>query len=274
VSGVYPYNIVPDRKAIVRSDTGRVLGIFGDAYQPHHYEEWLVANVEDFLDDDLQIGSAGLLRGGGVAWVNVEVPDTIVTPEGVAFRPFLLAATSLDGSLATTYGRAITNTVCDNTMTIAMEEHGGQRFKVRHSSKSLGKLKDARDALGIIYSAADDFSRQVRELVETPFRDGQFQSLLDAEVPFPKDPKKAAGATKKAEEKREFLFDLYRFDARVKPWTGTAFGAWQAFNTFNQHENMVQKGTVREERNAWRDVNGQRSRIDAAVLGNIMELVA
>lgn len=57
----------PDRKAIVRSDTGAVLGIFKKSYQVHRYEEWLVHNVEAILDAELQIGSAGLLRGGAGA---------------------------------------------------------------------------------------------------------------------------------------------------------------------------------------------------------------
>jgi hypothetical protein len=44
-----------------------------------------------------------LLKGGALAWVSVEVPDNIVTPEGVVFpgvvfRPNLLAARTHDGS--------------------------------------------------------------------------------------------------------------------------------------------------------------------------------
>jgi hypothetical protein len=35
--------------------------------------------------------------------VSVEVPETITTSEGVAFRSNLLACTSHDGSLATTF---------------------------------------------------------------------------------------------------------------------------------------------------------------------------
>lgn len=271
---ILPGKTIPGRKAIVRSDTGHVLGVFRDSYRPHQYDEWLVNNVETILDDDLAIGSAGLLKGGAVAWVSVEVPDTIVTPEGVPFRPFLLATTSLDGSLATTYGRAVTNTVCDNTMSIAMGEHGGQRVKIRHSSNSLGRVQSVKDALGIIHTASDDFARQVAELVGTQFSEGDFEQLLERQVPMPVDPKKAPGAATRATDKRIFLHDLYRFDERVKPWAGTAFGAWQAFSTFDQHENKIRKGTVREERNALQMVTGKQDVADADVLGNILELTS
>jgi len=117
---------VTDRQAICRSDdsTGSVLGIFGLGYTRHQYREWLLTTVADLLDDDLVISSAGLLRGGAIAWVEVSMPDTITTPEGVAFRPNLLATTSFDGSIATTYKRTVTDTVCDNTRACALAEQG------------------------------------------------------------------------------------------------------------------------------------------------------
>lgn len=272
-SGESAFRAVPDRKAVVRSDTGAVLGIFTDSYQIHHYDRWLVSSVEIMLDDDLQIGSAGLLRGGAVAWVQVEVPETIETPDGVRFRPFLLASTSMDGSISTQYSRAVTHVVCDNTMNIALKERHDQRLRVRHSSKSLGRLQDARDALGIIYGAADDFAAEVTKLVGTTMRDFEFSKLMERQVPLP-DAKKAAGAHKLAVEKRTLLWDLYRFDERVKPWTGTAFGAWQAFNTYAQHESQVRKNTIRQERNMWRTVKGDQAKADTGVLADILELTA
>jgi len=97
-----------------------VLGIFGPGYTRHQYREWLLTTVADVLDDDLVNSSAGLLRGGALAWVEVSMPDTIATPDGVTFRPNLLATTSFDGSIATTYKRTVTYTVCDNTRELAL----------------------------------------------------------------------------------------------------------------------------------------------------------
>jgi len=99
--------VLPDRQAICRSDNDTVLGIFGPYYTRHQYREWLLTTVADLLDDDLAISSAGLLRGGAIAWVEVSTSDTITTPEGVAFRPSLLAATSFDGSISTQRVRTV-----------------------------------------------------------------------------------------------------------------------------------------------------------------------
>ena len=129
--------VLGDKQAISRSDDtkGLVMGIFGPGYTRHQYRAWLLTMVADLQDDDLAISSAGLLRGGAIAWVEVAMPDTITTPEGVAFRPNLLATTSFDGSIATTYKRTVTDTVCDNTRESALSEFG-QEFKVKHSRHS------------------------------------------------------------------------------------------------------------------------------------------
>lgn len=268
---------VPGFKAWVHPKTGEVLGVHKSTRAVHQYGEWLVDTVSNVLDDDLQIGSAGVLRGGRMAWVQVEAPETVETPEGVRFRPFILARSAHDGSFATTFSRSVTNTVCDNTMAIASREHGGQKITFRASGNSDVKLGEAREALGIVYTAADDFARQVAELTATPFPTRAFDSLLELEVPGEKpghgDSKRDWATYHNVERKRTFIRDLYRFDERVAPWTGTAFGAWQAFNTYDQHERKIRSDN-RVERNQLQMVKGQQDRADVQVLAKIMELAS
>lgn len=272
---------IPGRKAIVRSDTGHVMGIFTDGYRPHQYGEWLIDNVSKILDDGLSIGSAGLLKGGAVAWVSVEVPDTITTPEGVAFRPNLLATTSFNGSVATTYKPVVTNVVCDNTMQAGLSEDG-RVFKVRHSSKSLGRTTAAREALGIVFDVGEAFERQVKELCAVDFTDRQFESLIEQFAPYPEkyDPavttqaKGVAAATACADAKRDEYRHLWTGDDRVSPWRGTAFGAWQALNTYSHHVGRTNGDTIRQERNMLRAVDGTTAKADSEALSAIMALTA
>ena len=92
-------------------------------------------------------------QAGAIAWVEVSVPDSITTAEGVTFRPNLLATTSFDGSIATTFKRTVTDTVCDNTRECALAENG-QQYKVKHSRHSHAKLGQAREALAMIHTLA------------------------------------------------------------------------------------------------------------------------
>jgi phage/plasmid-like protein (TIGR03299 family) len=257
-----------ERKAIMRSDTGHVLGIFRQSYSVHQFEEWLLDQVGSILDDGLSIGSAGLLKGGAVAWVSVEVPDTLETPEGVLFRPNLLACTSHDGSLATTYQRVVTNVVCDNTMSAALREGGNgddggrQRLKVKHSRYSRVKLQEARDALAIIHTIADDFTQQVAELTAVKVSAKDWDNFLRTLVPMPEDEGK--GQTR-AQNKRDALNRMYEHDQRCAPWKGTAWGVVQTCNTFAHHESIV-KGQTRADRNMMRAARGEVDGLDMDTL--------
>jgi phage/plasmid-like protein (TIGR03299 family) len=263
------------RQAIVRpagafgpGDGGAILGVFKDGYVIHQFREWLLGTVGQILDDELSVGSAGLLRGGAVAWVSVEVPETITTPEGVAFRPNLLACTSHDGSLATTFQRVVTNVVCDNTMSAALSE-SGQRVKVRHSRHSRLRLGEARQALAIVHTIADDFAAQVAALSATRVSDAQWARFLDAHVP----PAPTGRGKTLAEKKRDTLSRLWDHDARVSPWRGTAWGVVQAVNTYVHHEQTV-RGADRAERNMLRAVDGGTDTMDTATLTTLRHVLA
>jgi phage/plasmid-like protein (TIGR03299 family) len=271
--------VVPNRKAILRSDNGHPMGIFADGYEGHDYNKWLVENVESLLDTDLAIGSAVLLKGGAVASVSVEVPDTITTPEGVEFRPNLLAVTSFDGTIATTYKRTVTNVVCDNTMRAALSEKG-QQFKVKHTKSSKLKLAEARDAVSIVYSIADDFQAEVKRLCEITVSDKEWAKFLDAHAPLPE---KVVGrpltrgekmSLTRVENTRDTFAKLWNHDNRVTPWKGTAWGVVQAVNTFEHHEGSI-KGGNRPERNLLLAAKGKWDDLDhdtLATLGKTLDV--
>jgi phage/plasmid-like protein (TIGR03299 family) len=158
-----------------------------------------------------------------VAWVEVSVSDTITTPEGVAFRPNLLATTSFEGSIATTYKRSITDLVRDNTRDAALAEDG-QQFKVKHSRNSALQLAPAMPAIQMIYTVADDFAREVARLCAVPVSPGQWKRFLALQTPTHglSGQTLTGRALTIAERKRDRLMALYASDPRVSPWAGTA----------------------------------------------------
>jgi len=265
--------VVADRQAICRSDDDTVMGIFGPGYTRHQYREWLLTTVADLLDDDLVISSAGLLRGGAIAWVEVSMPDTITTPEGVAFRPNLLATTSFDGSIATTYKRTVTDTVCDNTRELALSETG-QEVKVKHSRHSRTQLGPARQALALVHTLGDEFTAEVAQLCATTVTPAQWQRFLDAKVPQVDATGQAltGRALTLAGTKRDTLAGLYRTDPRVAPWAGTAHGVLQAVSTYDQHQATV-RGS-RAERNSLKTITGDFGRLDRQSWRTLQPLLA
>ena len=260
-----------DRKAIVRNDTYETLGLFKETYAIHQYDEWLLDTVSNVIDDsNLQIGSAGLLRNGGVAWVSIEMPESISTKAGFDFRPHLLATTSHNGTLATTFKRCITAVVCDNTLAGALSEDGSQ-FKTRHSKNSNGRVQSIRDALGIIHTMAEDFGAEIERLSSMVVTTAEWDAIVERLMPTVVGADARPQSVSRAQNKQEAVRHLYKHDPRVAPWIGTGLGVLQAFNTYQQH--YVGKAESRVERNALNALNGKGDEFDRQVIRTLHDVV-
>jgi phage/plasmid-like protein (TIGR03299 family) len=259
---------VPNRKAIVRDDTYEVLGVHSDSYASHQYDEWLLKSVANIIDDDLVIGSAGLLKNGAIAWVQVEMPQNSKVAD-VEFRPNLLATTSFDGSISTTYKRTVTIVVCDNTRSIALREDSEQ-IKIRHTANSSLRLNNARNALHIVHQLEDDFGKEIAQLLNTPFNDQQFEKFLTTLISV-KDTESKQAVTRADNLKAEFL-TLWREDERVAPWRGSAFGVMQAVNTHRQHLRPTRKGNMLVERTMLESLNGKLQTLDSKALKTLQAI--
>lgn len=255
------WTIDPIRQDIVRSDTGAVMGVFKQGYQPHQYGEWLVKNIETILDADLKIGSAGVLKGGALAFVQVELVET-VDINGLEFRPYITGATSFDGSLSSTYATGANVITCDNMLSGALFS-AATRIKIKHSVNSLGRITDVRKALDIVHTVSDDFAAQVDQLMNRAVTDKEWAAFVQAYTE-PSNPDSKAGASI-AERRSSELAYLWNADERVSPWAGTAFGVVQAVNTHTHHVATV-RGADRLERNMERMMTGKIDALDQGTL--------
>lgn len=236
----------------VNSKTSRKIAATTETHQAHPYSEWLLRNVGNILDDDLKIGSAGLLRNGAVAWVQVELTETMHSG-GVAFRPNLLATTSLDQSVRSTYKTVNTIVVCDNTLAMAFGEDTAA-YAVKHTKNSRFEVLPAREKIGLQLKAqAETFSAELDRMTSTTVTAEQFQRFLDKVTPV-SDGKGRAQTI--AMNKQDRLNEMYTSDPRVALWKGTVWGVLQLMNTYNTHEATF-KGGNRAETNMINIITGR-----------------
>jgi len=260
-----------DRKAIMRNDNNHVMGVFKDSYAIHQYDEWLIENVSTIIDDhQLVIDSAGALREGAIAWVTISMPDNVETSAGFPVRPYLLATTSHNGTIATTYKQVYNAPVCDNTLFAGLSEDGAQH-KTRHSKHSVNRIQSIRDALDIVFTMTEDIVAEIERLSSITVTDREWDAIVNRLVPIGISGEVAQSAISKMENKQEVIRNMYRRDPMVSPWTGTALGVLQAFNTFNHHVSGNDK--TRSERNALNAINGKIQQSDIKVIQAINELV-
>lgn len=279
-----------DHKAIIRSDNDLVMGVFKSGYTVHQYDEWLIENIASILDDDVQIDSAGLLNGGGVAWVSVSMPEIFATSSNFAVRPRILSFTSHNGKHSTTYMRSVNAPVCDNSLSTEIAGgRGAGQVKIKHSAHSGLKIAGAREALGILYQQAEEVTAFFERLADVDVTNKQFRQILDRLEPMP-DPVLDDGKVKNqraitmAESRREEIVQLYVSDDRAAPWKGSALGVIQAFNTWDQQQRAVTNGAGggHLERQMVATLDGSVSKFDREVYdavdtvtgGRIAELVS
>ncbi|QGJ92045.1 hypothetical protein SEA_KEELAN_81 [Gordonia phage Keelan] len=255
---------IPGRVAIIRSDTRETLGVFKDTYQEHPYKEWLLDFVSELLGGHVVISSAGLLKKGGQAWVEISMDETFKDDlTGFEYLPNLLCYTSLDGTLSTNYKEVITSTVCDNTFGQARAEQGNRAYRRKHSKYSVADLEKARQELGLEL-VAESWVEDLHSLAKMDVSKVQFNDWLNLYVP---EPDTDHGRTlARADEKRSTIIKLWTSDERVSPWAGTALGVLQAVNTYEQHESDVHAGTIRAERNMNQILTGVMEKKDIAAM--------
>lgn len=255
------------------------LGIHTDGYAVHRYDTLLGVSP-------LEVASAGLLKQRRVFWVTFsrDGNPTVSTPEGVDFLPYITASTSLDASMSTSISEHVTLPICDNTLDIARME--GERFKIKHSKKSgTSWASDAAKAASVLAKLEEDMTGEIKTLCGQSVTEKQWLAFLDEWCPLPeKQLTKGGGPGKSftmAENRRVFMDEMYRRDARVSPWTGTAFGVVQAVNTYANHHAIVRDTSgddmgataARVQRNMLRTVTGRWAEIDQSTLSTLDKIL-
>jgi len=240
----------PHRKAMVNGRNGDILGVFKEGYRFHDYTAWTLGALEQVTDlraaaggtvGDTEIGvsSVGLLRRGGVAWVQVKLPTTYEVA-GFGYQPHMTAATSCDGSMQSNWFTGMGAVVCDNTLATAASS-AVTRLKVPHTRNSLPRLEAVRFELGLMLKAADDFQVMAEEWMGTEVTDADFRAWMDEMYPLPEDVTTKGGkrGLTLGEARRDELERLWFKDSKVAPWAGTKFGILQLDNTYRTWERPV-----------------------------------
>lgn len=256
-------------QGIVRSDDFTELGRHTNRYRIHDYDEWLIKNVSYILQGTLSILSALTLKNGAQACVEIGLDESMHDNEtGLDFWPFLLARTSLDGSIATTYEAFNRLLRCDNMFAGISRDAkaAGRQVKFKHTANSLSEdnMMAVREALSILDLAAQDMMTGTRKLCGIPVTRLQWTKVLDILEPQA-GPDSSKVAVTKATNRREALDHYYTTDPMSAPYAGTVFGGLQAASTY-QHHGVGVRGTSRLERVYDRTIRGDMAKSDFATL--------
>jgi len=152
----------PNRHVLYRSDTKHLLNVVSDKYnvvQPREILEF----YRDLISDSMfTMETAGSLKDGGKIWALAKAARPIRVRGNDVTIPYLLLATSTDGTLSTTGKFVGERVVCHNTLTMAMSEQTAHQVKVPHHSV-FDPVK-MKSKLGVIETMSAEFEKQANAM--------------------------------------------------------------------------------------------------------------
>lgn len=230
-----------DRNVLYRSDNKKPLGVVGNRY--HVVQPKTVLQFFEKLTEHngFTLEVAGALNGGKRIWALAKVSEGAPVYGEDVVKPYVLLATSYDGTMATTAMLTSVRVVCHNTLTMA-SEGGESRITVPHRNQF--SIDDTRLDLGIAFNAFDRFMIESRKLAKKRVTDTFVKDFLKELLP-PAVSVKTVGGVKTVtpvpvEETRGFksIMELFQFEAMgvgMSSATGTAWGALNAVTQYVDH---------------------------------------
>lgn len=169
--------VFDSRNVLFRSDTNEPLSVVSSDYHVVQPGE-----VLEFFDDltrlhGYKLSAAGSLFGGKRFWATAEVGKSFNAVPGDEVTGYLLLVTSVDGTLSTQAKFCAERTVCNNTLTIALNEQSKNVVKKTHASE--WDAKSVKFDLGLVDESWDKFSESVKKLTEIEITDQFARSYLE-----------------------------------------------------------------------------------------------
>ena len=238
------------RRVLYRSDTGAAIATVSARYNIVHPREIAEFFRELVEASGFTMETIGVLRGGARYWCLARVPGDFKVLGQDEIRPYLLIATSADGSMATSGAFTTIRVVCSNTLSWAIGADGKRaQVRIPHSTKFNADTLKAD--LGIIPEFWETFQIRSDAMAGRKVtRKEAVKYFMDLFVP------EADVNLKDAAKRIEGVMEAYDFGpgSDLATARGTAFGLVNAVTHYVDFDR--------------RTVGGQDGRLDASWFGS------
>lgn len=222
--------ISKSRKVLYRSDNGGELGIVSDQYHPVQPAEVMgfFAKLVDI--GGFQLETAGALSHGRRIWALARVGEgrEIRGLSQDLIKPYVLLATSYDGTMATIAKFTSVRVVCHNTITMALGRENQQAVRVFHRERF--DADKVRQQLGIAADSFESFMIDAQQLA------GRSMNRLEADDFMADLMRPYSQNNKDVRETRAYkrLMELFDGAAIGSDLPGVFGTRWQALNAVTQ----------------------------------------
>lgn len=235
-----------DKHVLYRSDTGQPLSVVSSEYKTVQPDDILNFFGDLAESGGFSIETVGALKEGRRIWALGRVGENArILDDEVA--PYLLLATSYDGSMATLAKFTAVRVVCHNTLQASLRNAIGQR-QVTLSHQAIFDPKQLRADLGIARDAWEAFQQKAGLMASRKITDAERDAwLLELFEPFmPYGQHYSPGQVFKSKAYHRIV-DLYRGEqlgTGMEAVNDTVWGLLHATTQYIDHE----KGRLRDNR--------------------------
>jgi phage/plasmid-like protein (TIGR03299 family) len=239
----------PDKFMTVRTNpqTGATeyLGVVGEDYTTVQNEQ--VAEVLNLLVDEsgAHFETAGSMRKGKNVFVTMKLPEGMTIAGVDKMDLYLAATTSHDGTASLRLDATPVRIVCANTQRLAYQQSRAS-YTFRHTSNVGAKISEARQALGLMWTAFAEFEADAERMLNEQLTMGEFEKIVAQLWPVTDD---ATDTTRNnAKQRTATLRYLIRDADTQKAIKGSRWAGYQAITEYLDHFAPAKTDLVRATR--------------------------
>lgn len=128
--------IIPNKKALIRSDNNQILGIHGNNYQPYQNDQLCELLFQISKSTGLEIHSGGSLDDSAKVFIQLKSENLTLGDDKI--EGYITGVNSFDGSTALGFGNSNITISCQNTFFKALRDVDS---KVRHTINMSYKIE-------------------------------------------------------------------------------------------------------------------------------------
>lgn len=236
-------------RVLYRSDNGDKLHIASSTYEIHQHVDGVfdtmmhVCEIGGEFGFDFKPAAAFGLAGGKRVVYVLKLENNLLDVQGDMFLPYFFGTTSHDESWATTFQLSSFRLECENMTRMALAK-ATPRFKIKHTSKSSGRVQSIREALGLMPQYIDDFMLEIQQLQDITVTYGEREQFVNAV--FPIEEKPDAKRQSPNVRRRDEVLSTIASDMRIGEYRNTAWGLFQGVSTWEQHVRGDKRGEARQ----------------------------
>jgi phage/plasmid-like protein (TIGR03299 family) len=155
--------IIPDRIALVREDTQKVLGIHTEAYVPYQNDELLELLFKISQQSGMEIHTGGSFKGGEKVFFQLKSEEYRLGNDKI--QGYISGMNSFDGRTSLAFGNSKTTISCMNTFWSSYRQ---VETRLRHSATMRPRIEEILRSIDNLLREEKQGFEEIRKLNEIP----------------------------------------------------------------------------------------------------------